>query len=216
MDEPTSGMDPGSRRLVWDNVKAAVAQGQSVMMTSHSMAECDILCDRLAFMANGKLKCTGNPNELKEKFGGGYKISMKLKDKENFEEVNKFLVKNLKKISFISQREKWLNYMAIGNISEILGFLSLAKDDYKLEGFTINMTSLDDIFMEVTNNGYNENFGASWTEEVPALSQDSNEYMPGGEAVQAVEEPAVYTEPDVVKEEQEDGREIMSTSHTQM
>lgn len=46
MDEPTSGMDPGSRSLVRDIIKEAVRSGQSILMTSHSMSECDALCDR--------------------------------------------------------------------------------------------------------------------------------------------------------------------------
>ena len=202
MDEPTSGMDPGSRRLIWDNIKNAVAMGQSVMMTSHSMAECDMLCDTLAIMAEGKLKCTGNPNELKESFGGGYKINIKLKNKENFEEINKFLRQNLKGIKFLSQREKWLNYAIVGNISEVLGFLSTAKEEYQLEGFTINMTSLDDIFMEVTNNDENTNEAVSWVDET--ITTVHPDILPGGyipdndiEAVssQSMNEAAVYIEP---------------------
>ena len=47
MDEPTSGMDPGSRSQVREIIKEVVRSGQSVLMTSHSMAECDALCDRL-------------------------------------------------------------------------------------------------------------------------------------------------------------------------
>ena len=46
MDEPTSGMDPGSRSQVREIIKEVVRGGQSVLMTSHSMAECDALCDR--------------------------------------------------------------------------------------------------------------------------------------------------------------------------
>ena len=46
MDEPTSGMDPGSRSQVREIIKEVVKGGQSVLMTSHSMAECDALCDR--------------------------------------------------------------------------------------------------------------------------------------------------------------------------
>lgn len=211
MDEPTSGMDPGSRRLIWDNIKSAVAMGQSVMMTSHSMAECDMLCDRLAIMAEGKIKCTGNSNELKEKFGGGYKINIKLKNKENFEEINDFLGKNVKGITFLSQREKWLNYAVAGNISEVLGFLSTAKQEYQLEGFTVNMTSLDDIFMEVTNKEQNDNQAIGWSTETSSSGTPEPDTQAGYVPVQGnidsnssqSLEAAVYIDPQTFKNSEE-------------
>ena len=55
MDEPTSGMDPGSRSQVREIIKEVVRGGQSVLMTSHSMAECDALCDRWVSVADVSL-----------------------------------------------------------------------------------------------------------------------------------------------------------------
>jgi ABC-type multidrug transport system ATPase subunit len=59
-DEPTTGMDPGARRLLWNCVLDMIRGGQSVVLTSHSMEECEALCTRLAIMVNGKFQCLGS------------------------------------------------------------------------------------------------------------------------------------------------------------
>lgn len=55
LDEPTSGMDPGARRKLWNAVLAAVKMGTTIVLTSHSMEECEALCHRLTIMVGGKL-----------------------------------------------------------------------------------------------------------------------------------------------------------------
>ena len=52
-------MDPGARRFLWNCVLEMVRGGQSVVLTSHSMEECEALCTRLAIMVNGSFKCHG-------------------------------------------------------------------------------------------------------------------------------------------------------------
>ena len=59
-DEPTTGMDPGARRLLWNCILDMIRGGQSVVLTSHSMEECEALCTRLAIMVNGKFQCLGS------------------------------------------------------------------------------------------------------------------------------------------------------------
>ena len=61
LDEPTSGMDPAGRRLVWNAVRRAVASGQAVLLTSHSMQETDTLCDNLAVLVAGRFASSGWP-----------------------------------------------------------------------------------------------------------------------------------------------------------
>ena len=60
-------MDPGARRLVWNNIIGVVKDNRSVVLTSHSMAECDALCTRLAIMVNGHFTCLGSGQHLKDK-----------------------------------------------------------------------------------------------------------------------------------------------------
>lgn len=67
LDEPTSGMDPMSRRCLWGNIQDAIRDRRSVLLTTHTMEECDILCSRIAIMVNGKFRCIGSPQYLKNK-----------------------------------------------------------------------------------------------------------------------------------------------------
>merc|ERR550525_491838 len=158
MDEATSGMDPGSRQLVREVIREAVSQGQAVMMTSHSMMECDLLCDRLAIMVSGRIVLEGDPIQLKEREGGGYKINVKLSDPARRRELDTFLQENFKNIKFLNIKDKWVSYNLSGNISEMLGVLASAKGEFQLEGFTINMTSLDDIFIQATRSDLNNSY----------------------------------------------------------
>ncbi|XP_022253456.1 ATP-binding cassette sub-family A member 3-like [Limulus polyphemus] len=78
LDEPTTGMDPVARRCLWDALEKNIARGRSIILTSHSMEECEALCNRLAIMVNGKFCCLGSPQHLKNKFGQGYTLIAKV------------------------------------------------------------------------------------------------------------------------------------------
>jgi ABC-type multidrug transport system ATPase subunit len=75
LDEPTTGMDPISRRYVWDIIMAA-KQGRAIVLTTHSMEEADVLGDRVAIMARGRLRALGTPLRLKQRYGAGYRLSI--------------------------------------------------------------------------------------------------------------------------------------------
>lgn len=60
--------DPEMRRRVWDNILNLIREDHSVLLTSHSMAECDALCSRLAIMVNGQFVCLGTTQHLKHRF----------------------------------------------------------------------------------------------------------------------------------------------------
>lgn len=78
LDEPSSGVDPASRRKLWKIIRSVQRKGQSIILTSHSMEECDELCGRLGIMVNGQFQCFGPTGYLKHKFGQGYTILSKL------------------------------------------------------------------------------------------------------------------------------------------
>ncbi|KAG7263275.1 hypothetical protein CRUP_000329, partial [Coryphaenoides rupestris] len=65
LDEPTTGMDPKARRFLWDCILSIIRDGRSVVLTSHSMEECEALCTRMAIMVNGRFKCLGSIQHLK-------------------------------------------------------------------------------------------------------------------------------------------------------
>lgn len=75
LDEPTTGMDPVSRRDVW-NLVQKLKKDKVVILTTHAMEEADILSDRIAVVCDGKLKCIGTPLYLKNTFGDGYRITL--------------------------------------------------------------------------------------------------------------------------------------------
>ena len=84
LDEPTSGMDPVSRRRLWEEIiNLTREKNRSVLLTSHSMEECEVLCTRLAIMVDGRFKCMGSVQHLKTKFGEGYTLTVKIKDLPN-------------------------------------------------------------------------------------------------------------------------------------
>ena len=101
-------------------------------------------------MKAGSILCEGNPTELKAREGDGYKVNVKLKHMDQREELDKFLSANFIHIKKGSEKEKWITYNLVGNISEMLGVLATAKNQFELEGFTINMISLEDVFLQVT------------------------------------------------------------------
>ncbi|KAH7443557.1 hypothetical protein KP509_02G040100 [Ceratopteris richardii] len=82
LDEPTTGMDPITRRHVWDIIEGA-KKGRSIILTTHSMEEADVLGDRIGIMAKGKLRCIGTSLYLKSRFGSGYVVSVSLIKKGN-------------------------------------------------------------------------------------------------------------------------------------
>jgi len=81
LDEPSSGMDPEARRFMWSVIStiSSVKKEASVILTTHSMDEAEALSNKLGIMVEGKLKCIGAPQSLKNKYGDGYEIEIKLK-----------------------------------------------------------------------------------------------------------------------------------------
>lgn len=78
LDEPTTGMDPGAKRHLWGVLSKYQAAGKSIILTSHSMEECEALCTRLSIMVNGEFQCIGSTQHLKNKFSKGFTINILL------------------------------------------------------------------------------------------------------------------------------------------
>ena len=98
LDEPSTGMDPVARRDMWEVISDMVSGGNvapedrtSVILTTHSMEECEALCPRIGIMANGTLRCLGSAQHLKSRFGQGYQVEVKVKvvshDDEDYKET---------------------------------------------------------------------------------------------------------------------------------
>ena len=90
LDEPTSGMDTSARRRLWEMLKKN-KNGRIVILTTHYMDEADILGDRIAIMAEGKVQCTGSSLFLKNKYGVGYNLVIAKKDRQPGPRIDEFI-----------------------------------------------------------------------------------------------------------------------------
>ncbi len=81
LDEPSSGMDPVAKRSMWRAVRDIVAgeHGCSVILTTHSMEEAEALCTRIGIMVDGRLACLGSPAHLREVYGQGHQLQIRLR-----------------------------------------------------------------------------------------------------------------------------------------
>jgi len=86
LDEPTNGLDPQSRRAMWDLLSELNAKGLTILLTTHYMEEADQLCRRIAIIDHGKLLALDSPSQLKRSVPGGYLIELQVRDgtPENF------------------------------------------------------------------------------------------------------------------------------------
>ena len=84
LDEPSTGMDPESRRSMWDIIDH-LSTTRSLILTTHSMEECEAICTRVGIMSGGRLHCIGTNQHLKNKFGCEYQIEIKCRSVENLD-----------------------------------------------------------------------------------------------------------------------------------
>uniref|UniRef100_A0A665WRZ3 Cholesterol transporter ABCA5 n=1 Tax=Echeneis naucrates TaxID=173247 RepID=A0A665WRZ3_ECHNA len=81
LDEPSSGMDPKSKQRMWRAIRAAFKNRQrGAILTTHYMEEAEAVCDRVAIMVSGQLRCIGSIQHLKGKYGQGYSLEVKLRE----------------------------------------------------------------------------------------------------------------------------------------
>jgi ATP-binding cassette subfamily A (ABC1) protein 3 len=90
LDEPTAGMDLSARRGLWDMLKN-YRRDRIIILTTHYMDEADVLGDRIAIMAHGRLMCLGTSLFLKKRFGAGFKLTMVKLSKEKNTKIGPYL-----------------------------------------------------------------------------------------------------------------------------
>jgi len=76
LDEPTSGMDTVSRRGIWEILEAVKKENRTIVLTTHHLDEAEVLADRIAVMAKGKLLACGTSGFIKKNFGIGYHLKI--------------------------------------------------------------------------------------------------------------------------------------------
>ncbi|XP_061455423.1 phospholipid-transporting ATPase ABCA3 [Rhineura floridana] len=155
LDEPSTGMDPVARRLLWDAVARTRECGKSIIITSHSMEECEALCTRLAIMVNGQFKCLGSPQHLKSKFGSGYTLLAKTHsdEEDNLQAFKTFVEKTFPGSVLKHEHQGMVHYhLTNKNLSwaQVFGTLEKAKEKYCVEDYSISQISLEQVFMSFT------------------------------------------------------------------
>jgi ABC-type multidrug transport system ATPase subunit len=150
LDEPTNGMDPEMRRRVWDNILKLIKEERSVLLTSHSMAECDALCSRLAIMVNGQFMCLGTTQHLKHRFGGGYTLQIKVSKDSAINLVIEFIEAKFLNCILKDKHGNKLEYIIPhkGNsLGKIFGVMESNKFGYSIADYSVSQTTLDQVFI---------------------------------------------------------------------
>jgi len=151
LDEPTAGMDPLSRRFLWSRIGEAVKGGQCVVMTSHSMEECEALCGRLAIMVNGRFRCIGTTQHLKNKYGKGYTFSIKVRSEiGSLKEIKQFVSKCLPQAYVKEIHSNMIIYQIPLEGMKLAGLFDLIeknKNKLAIEEYSISQTTLDEVFV---------------------------------------------------------------------
>jgi ABC-2 type transport system ATP-binding protein len=97
LDEPSAGLDPQTRLLLWEVIRDYNRQGKTIVLTTHYMDEADSLCERLAIIDHGKIIAKGTPLELKASIPGGYLLRLR------FDRVTEELLTQLRAIPGVSE-----------------------------------------------------------------------------------------------------------------
>ncbi|KAM6914527.1 phospholipid-transporting ATPase ABCA3 [Lycodopsis pacificus] len=155
LDEPSTGMDPVARRLLWDAVTRTRESGKAIVITSHSMEECEALCTRLAVMVNGQFKCLGSPQHLKSKFGSGYTLLAKVHIEAELEDSDLQLFKDFIESTFPGSQLKdehqgMVHYHLTDKTltwAQVFGTLEAAKEKYQIEDYCVSQISLEQVFL---------------------------------------------------------------------
>ncbi|KAG0089085.1 hypothetical protein BGZ93_010054 [Podila epicladia] len=162
LDEPTTGLDPAVRRIIWDVVNR-VKIGRTVVLTTHSMEEADVLSDRIAIMTSGQLRCIGSSLHLKELYGSGFRLNITSKP-GRLQEACQSIEEKVLGSRLFKRTDKFTNATVfdfdIGQVSKegsaLTGDLSsifkslLQKDQFPdVEDWGISQTTLEDVFVRI-------------------------------------------------------------------
>ena len=148
LDEPTTGLDPQSRRQLWDIINAYRASGRTVMLTTHYMDEAERLCDRVAVVDHGQVIALGTPNDLIAKLGGNHVIDFSLVEGTQAE-VDEF--RNLPSVT-AARADAGQFSLTVGepHIALPVLLLHLQKSSRELAGLTTRHATLEDVFVNLT------------------------------------------------------------------
>nr|XP_056703951.1 phospholipid-transporting ATPase ABCA1 [Euleptes europaea] len=151
LDEPTTGMDPKARRFLWNCGLSIIKEGRSVVLTSHSMEECEALCTRMAIMVNGRFRCLGSVQHLKNRFGDGYTIVVRIAGANpDLKPVQDFFELAFPGSVLKEKHRNMLQYQlpsSPSSLARIFSILSQNKKRLHIEDYSVSQTTLDQVFV---------------------------------------------------------------------
>ena len=163
LDEPTTGLDPGSRRVLWDEIKRLRDSGVTIILTTQYLEEADELADRIAIIDEGLVVAEGTSDELKASIGGDV-ITLSFNSEKEVTLAKELFPESL-------QEKNELRITVEDGASKIPSYINeLTVNDIDVSSVTASKPTLDDVFLNVT--GYRLE-GTS--EEVSQSSSDKKE-----------------------------------------
>ncbi|KAK1943637.1 ABC transporter A family member 5 [Phytophthora citrophthora] len=187
LDEPTSGMDPYSRRFTW-NLLQQSRDDRVIVLTTHFMDEADILGDRIAILADGKLRCAGSSLFLKNRFGAGYNLTM-IKSSDGSCDANTveaFLKKYVPGVKCLSSSGSELVFQLPTASSEafptMLECLDAEMHTLGVQQYGISVTTLEEVFLRISQD-HEEELEAEKDALLPALERKPSASLQGGKLV---------------------------------
>ena len=145
LDEPTAGLDPRSRRTMWQIVRGLVASGVTMFLTTQYLEEADQLADRIAVLDHGKLVAQGTAAELKRLVPGGH-ISLQFADATVLERAARVLAPTSRDDEALT-----LQLPGGGDVRSLKSLLDRLDDTgIEVDGLTVHTPDLDDVFLALT------------------------------------------------------------------
>ncbi|XP_041341700.1 ATP-binding cassette sub-family A member 9-like isoform X1 [Pyrgilauda ruficollis] len=163
LDEPSTGMDPNGQRCVWRTIRDALQSKESgAILSTHHMEEAEAVCDRVAILVSGQLRCIGSIQYLKNKFGKGYLLEIKVKDAESSDAVH---AEVLKIFPGAARQERFPSLLVYKvpmrdalPLSQSFSKLEEAKRSCSLEEYSFSLNTLSQVFLELSREQEKDNF----------------------------------------------------------
>jgi ABC-2 type transport system ATP-binding protein len=149
LDEPTAGLDPRSRNQVWDIVRALIAGGTTVLLTTQYLDEADQLADRIAVIDRGKVIAEGTPSELKASVGSGV-LHIRLRDPEDRPDAERVLSRALRVPVHLESDAAALSARVSDPERVAHALAELSRSGISLIDFALGQPSLDEVFLALT------------------------------------------------------------------
>ncbi|GIW05519.1 MAG: daunorubicin resistance protein DrrA family ABC transporter ATP-binding protein [Dehalococcoidia bacterium] len=149
LDEPTTGLDPRSRSQVWEIVRALVAGGTTVLLTTQYLEEADQLADRVAVIDHGRVIAEGTPSELKASVGTGA-LHLRLLDPEQRPQAEQILERALGVALYREPDPAALSARVSDAERAAHALAALAQAGIAVTDFSLGRPSLDEVFLALT------------------------------------------------------------------